>query len=67
LFELSTRKLKLFHEMTSGRVPLIGAGGISDAASARAKLAAGATLLQLYSSLVYRGPALVQEILAGLK
>lgn len=67
LFELSTMKLKLFHEMTSGRVPLIGAGGISDAASARAKLAAGATLLQLYSSLVYRGPALVQEILAGLK
>jgi dihydroorotate dehydrogenase len=66
LFDLSTEKLRLFHQMTSGRIPLIGAGGISDAATARVKLQAGASLLQLYSGLVYRGPALVRDILWGL-
>jgi dihydroorotate dehydrogenase len=66
LFDLSTEKLRLFHHMTSGRIPLIGAGGISDAATARAKLEAGASLLQLYSGLVYRGPTLVREILTEM-
>ena len=67
LFDLSTQKLRLFHQMTSGRIPLIAAGGISDSATARAKLEAGASLLQVYSALVYRGPALVREILTGLQ
>lgn len=66
LFDLSTQKLQLFHQMTSGRIPLIGAGGIQDVATARTKLAAGASLLQLYSGLVYRGPGLVKDILDGL-
>jgi dihydroorotate dehydrogenase len=66
LFELSTEKLKLFHQMTGGKIPLIGAGGIFDLATAKAKLAAGASLLQLYSSLVYKGPGLVSEIVTGL-
>ncbi len=49
-----------------GRLPIIGVGGISDAASARAMLAAGASLIQIYSALIYRGPGLVEEICRGL-
>lgn len=66
LFELSTRQLARLYLLTQGRVPLIGVGGIADAETAFAKILAGATLLQLYSALVYRGPGLVAEILAGL-
>jgi dihydroorotate dehydrogenase len=49
-----------------GRVPIIGSGGIMSVADAREKLDAGATLLQLYTGLVYRGPGLVREIVEGL-
>ena len=66
LFDLSTLQLARFHTMTAGKIPLIGVGGISNAEHAWAKICAGASLLQLYSALVYHGPALVQEILAGL-
>ena len=52
--------------LTGGRLPLIGAGGIDDAETAWLKIRAGASLLQLYSALVYAGPALVEEILTGL-
>ena len=44
------------------RLPIIGVGGISDAASAREKLEAGAQLLQIYTGLIYRGPNLLREI-----
>jgi dihydroorotate dehydrogenase len=66
LFELSTRQLAKFHVMTGGKIPLIGAGGISNAAQAWGKIVAGASLLQIYSALVFHGPALVGEILQGL-
>ncbi len=66
LFELSTRRLARLYLLTEGRIPLIGVGGIGDAGTAWAKILAGATLLQLYSALVYRGPGLVAEILEGL-
>ena len=66
LFERSTLCLKNFYQSTGGKIPLIGVGGIHDADSARAKFAAGASLVQLYSALIYHGPALVQEICAGL-
>ncbi|NJM28965.1 MAG: quinone-dependent dihydroorotate dehydrogenase [Rhizobiales bacterium] len=66
LFTLSTQQLARFHLLSDGAIPLIGAGGIHDAESAWAKIEAGATLLQLYSALVYRGPALVADILDGL-
>ncbi|GGE30468.1 dihydroorotate dehydrogenase (quinone) [Agaricicola taiwanensis] len=52
---------------TEGRVPLIGVGGIDSAEDAWTKIRAGASLLQLYSALVYRGPALIDDILNGLK
>ena len=67
LFELSTRCLAQFHSMSHGKIPLIGVGGISDAATARAKFKAGASLVQLYSALVYQGPGLVKEICEGLE
>lgn len=66
LFELSTQCLAQFHQMSGGKIPLIGVGGISDAATALAKFKAGASLIQLYSALVYKGPSLVREICDGI-
>jgi len=67
LFDLSTRKLATLHAMTGGRIPLVGVGGIGNAAQAWAKFEAGASLVQLYSALVYEGPGLVSDILRGLE
>ena len=66
LLALSTLQLARMHVRTEGRIPLVGVGGIGDWGSARLKVEAGASLLQLYTALVYRGPALVAEILDGL-
>jgi dihydroorotate dehydrogenase len=66
LFELSTQQLARFYLLTQGKIPLIGVGGIANADQAWSKICAGASLLQLYSALVFYGPQLVQEILAGL-
>lgn len=67
LFDLSTKMLAMAWLRVEGQFPIIGAGGVSDANSAIAKLEAGAGLLQLYSAMVYRGPALIGEILKGLR
>jgi dihydroorotate dehydrogenase len=56
---------KLRRALPAG-VPIIGVGGIGSAADAREKLDAGASLVQLYTALVYRGPGLVGEIVRGL-
>jgi dihydroorotate dehydrogenase len=66
LFDLSTRILAQTYLRAEGRFPLIGVGGIDSAETAFAKIEAGATLLQLYSALVFKGPGLVREILRGL-
>jgi dihydroorotate dehydrogenase len=66
LFEPSTRQLAQFYLLTKGKIPLVGVGGISNADQAWQKICAGASLLQVYSALVFQGPELVQEILAGL-
>ncbi|MFN4143820.1 quinone-dependent dihydroorotate dehydrogenase [Aestuariivirga sp.] len=66
LLTLSTRQLARLHLLTGGAIALIGVGGVHDAASALRKIRAGASLVQLYSALVYRGPGLVREILDGL-
>ncbi|MGD2131872.1 MAG: quinone-dependent dihydroorotate dehydrogenase [Maricaulaceae bacterium] len=66
LFEPSTRVLKLFRQATAGRVPLIGVGGIEDAATAYAKIRAGASAVQLYTAMVFEGPGLAARILEGL-
>ena len=62
LMALSTRVLAEMYRRTGGRIPLIGVGGIASGADAYAKIRAGASLVQLYTALVYRGPALVGEI-----
>ena len=66
LFEKSTRMLAHLYQRVDGRFPIIGAGGVHDVASAFAKIEAGATLIQLYSALVFAGPALVEAIRTGL-
>ncbi len=66
LFRLATRMLAETFVRAEGAFPLIGVGGIDSGASAIAKIKAGATLLQLYSALVYRGIGLVGEIKADL-
>lgn len=66
LFNRSTDVLSYIAEQTKGTLPIIGVGGIDSAATAKAKLAAGANLVQVYSGLVYKGPGLIKEILKGL-
>lgn len=66
LLELSTRQLARMHVLTQGRLPLVGAGGVHDGPSALLKIRAGASLVQLYSALVYQGPGLVAGILSFL-
>ena len=61
VFEASTAVLRSLVEALAGELPVIGVGGIVSGAQARAKLDAGAALVQLYSGLIYRGPALVRE------
>lgn len=66
LFDISTRVLAEIYRITEGSVPLIGVGGIATADDAFKKIQAGATALQLYTALAYRGFSLVAEILSGL-
>jgi dihydroorotate dehydrogenase len=62
LMALSTQVLADFYKLTQGRIPLIGCGGISSGADAYAKIRAGASLVQLYTALVYKGPSIVPRI-----
>ncbi len=69
LSNLSTRVIYDFYRETGGKVPLIGVGGIASGADAYAKIRAGASLVQVYSGLVFEGPSLPGRIcrsLAGL-
>ncbi len=62
LMAKSTECLAGFYRLTEGRLPLIGCGGVSSGADAYAKIRAGASLVQLYTALVFHGPALVGKI-----
>ncbi|MBV8441746.1 MAG: quinone-dependent dihydroorotate dehydrogenase [Hyphomicrobiales bacterium] len=66
LFEPSTRLLASARLAVGEAMPLIGCGGVEDATTALAKIEAGATLVQLYTSLALKGVGVVEEILAGL-
>ena len=66
LFKLATRMLAETFVRAEGAFPLIGVGGVDSGATAIAKIKAGATLLQIYSGLVYRGLGVVTEIKADL-
>ena len=66
LFRLATRMLAETYVRTEGAFPLVGVGGIDSGSTAIAKIKAGATLLQLYTAMVYRGVGVVTEIKADL-
>jgi dihydroorotate dehydrogenase len=66
LAERSTRLVRYLYRATDGEVPIVGVGGVRDADSAYAKIRAGASLVQLYTALVYEGPGLVKRIKEGL-
>jgi dihydroorotate dehydrogenase len=64
--ERSLHVLRALCNALAGEIPVIGVGGILSGADAREKIAAGASLVQLYTGLVYRGPALAGECVAAL-
>jgi dihydroorotate dehydrogenase len=66
LRDVSTAVVSKLARLFEGRVPIIGVGGVMNAEDARAKLAAGASLVQIYTGLIYRGPQLIGEILRAL-
>lgn len=66
LFEPSTKLLREMYGLTGGGIPLIGVGGISDGHEAYTKIRAGASLVQLYSGMVYAGPDLIDVMKSQL-
>jgi dihydroorotate dehydrogenase len=66
LRQRSTEIIRHLHKQTNGRLPIIGVGGIFDADDAWEKITAGASLLQIYTSLVFEGPGVSKQIVAGL-
>ncbi len=66
LREMAQARLIDFRRATGGAIPLIGVGGIADADDAYARIRAGASLIQIYSAMVYRGPFLARAINRGL-
>ena len=62
LFNKSTNILKKMYSFTDGKIPLIGVGGVSNGKDCYQKIKAGASLVQLYTSLVYQGPQVVKNI-----
>jgi dihydroorotate dehydrogenase len=67
LRDLAQQKLRDFHGVAKGAIPLIGVGGIGSAEDAWARIRAGASLVQLYSAMVYEGPGLARRITSGLE
>ncbi len=67
LFDLSTRTLARAFLRAEGAFALVGCGGVDGAPAALAKIEAGASLVQLYTALIYRGPQLIGDILSGLE
>jgi dihydroorotate dehydrogenase len=63
----STEVIRHLHRQTQGQLPIIGVGGIFNAGDAWEKITAGASLLQIYTGLVYEGPGLTGKIVAGLR
>ena len=66
LRDLAQQRLRDFRRATGGAIPLIGVGGIATAEDAFARIRAGASLVQLYSAMVYEGPGIARAITRGL-
>ena len=67
LFEASNRVIRLLRAALGPAYPVIGVGGVMSAADARAKIDAGADLVQIYTGLIYKGPGLVSDCARALK
>mgnify|MGYP001318434954 CR=1 FL=1 len=67
LFNKSTSLLGIAYQYTGGKIPLIGVGGISNGLDAYKKIKAGASLVQIYSSLIFNGPKVVRRIKEELR
>jgi len=66
LRQRSTEMIRHIYQQTRGALPIIGVGGVFDANDALAKIYAGASLMQVYTGLVYEGPGIARKIVAGL-
>ncbi len=62
----STEIIRRLSQELNGRLPIIGVGGIDSVIAAREKMAAGASLVQIYSGFIFKGPPLIKEIISGL-
>lgn len=67
LRDLAQQRLRDFHAVARNAIPLVGVGGIASAADAWARIRAGASLVQLYSAMVYEGPGIARRITRGLE
>jgi dihydroorotate dehydrogenase len=62
LHQISTNMIKKFYKELNSKIPIIGVGGVNSGKSAYEKIIAGASLLQLYTSFIYRGPSAAKDI-----
>ena len=67
LRERSTEVVRYIHQKTGGSIPVIGSGGIFTAEDARAKMDAGASLIEVWTGFIYEGPSIVKNICNGLR
>ena len=63
----STEVVRHLYRQTNGKLPIIGVGGIFDADDAWEKITAGASLVQVYTGMVYEGPSVARKIVTGLQ
>jgi dihydroorotate dehydrogenase len=63
----STEIIRHIYKQTNGKLPIIGVGGIFDADDAWEKITAGASLVQIYTGMVYEGPGIAKQIVTGLR
>jgi dihydroorotate dehydrogenase len=61
LQQISTNMIKIFYKQLNGKIPIIGVGGVNSGKSAYEKIIAGASLLQLYTSFIYRRPSIAKD------
>lgn len=67
LTQRTTEVIREVYRLTEGKLPIIGSGGIFTADDAYDKIRAGASLIEIYTALIYRGPGVIRELASGLK
>lgn len=65
--ERSTEVIRKIHQLTHGKLPIIGVGGVETGAHAQEKLDAGASLIQVYSGFIYQGPCMIRRMLSQMR